>query len=154
MLKCYYNQWQMTIIETMLSLMGGHDLFKEELQRDADLENIVTRGLPAQVVRRLADSTGTSLKDLQEITHIDRSTFSRRIKHQALLKTDESDRIARVARVAALAVEALGRAEGLQWLQRPNVALGGRVPLSMLGTDAGVRQVEQIIGRIEHGVFS
>jgi putative toxin-antitoxin system antitoxin component (TIGR02293 family) len=91
---------------------------------------------------------------LQEITRIDRSTFSRRIRQQALLKVDESDRIARVARVAALAMEALGHDDGLRWLREPNVALGNRVPLAMLGTDAGVHQVEQIIGRIEHGVFS
>lgn len=86
--------------------------------------------------------------------HIDKSTFSRRVKHQTLLKVDESDRVARLARVAALAAEALGRNEGMRWLREPNVALGNRVPLSMLGTDAGARQVEQVIGRIEHGVFS
>jgi putative toxin-antitoxin system antitoxin component (TIGR02293 family) len=102
----------------------------------------------------LAERTGTTLRELQEITHIDRSTFSRRVKQRALLKADESDRIARVARVAALAMEAFGRDAGLQWLREPNAALGERIPLAMLGTDAGARQVEQIIGRVEHGVFS
>lgn len=144
----------MSTLEAMVQLMGGRALFGKPVKRDADLENMVVDGLPAQVVRNLAESTGMSLRELQEITHIDRSTFSRRIKHGAFLKADESDRIARVARIAALAVEALGRAAGLRWLREPNHALGKRVPLGMLGTDAGARQVEQIIGRIEHGVFS
>jgi putative toxin-antitoxin system antitoxin component (TIGR02293 family) len=144
----------MSTFETMVSLMGGLDIVRERVRRDADLEHLVTAGLPAGVVRHLAESTGTSLKQLQDITLIDRSTFSRRIKHRARLKVDESDRIARVARVAALAIEALGHDEGLQWLREPNVALGNRIPLAMLGTDVGTRQVEQIIGRIEHGVFS
>jgi putative toxin-antitoxin system antitoxin component (TIGR02293 family) len=138
----------------MIDLMGGLGTGRKRVKRDADLEHIVAAGLPAGVVRHLAESTGTSLKQLQDITLIDRSTFNRRIRQRARLKADESDRIARVARVAALAMEALGRDEGLQWLRKPNVALGNRVPLWMLGTDVGARQVEQIIGRIEHGVFS
>ena len=138
----------------MVGLLGGLALLKQTLGQDRDVERLVTTGLPAEVVRHLADNTGTSMRELQEVTLIDRSTFSRRIKQHARLKADESDRIARVARVAALAVEALGRDEGLRWLRVPNVALGHRVPIALLGTDAGVRQVEQIIGRIEHGVFS
>jgi putative toxin-antitoxin system antitoxin component (TIGR02293 family) len=73
------------------------------------------------------------------------------MKRTARLKTDESDRI---AHVAALAIEALGRNEGLQWLREPNSALGKRSTLEMLGTEAGANQVVQIIGRIEHGVIS
>ena len=138
----------------MVALLGGLELFEGPLQRDADLEQAVTTGFPASVVRHLADSTGTSIRELQEITHIDKSTFSRRVRHRALLKADESDRIARVARVAALATEALGSDAGLRWLRESNLALGNRIPLGMLGTDAGARQVEQVIGRIEHGVFS
>ena len=138
----------------MVALLGGLGTVKARVERDADLEHAVAAGLPAGVVRHLAESTGASLKQLQDITLIDRSTFSRRMKHHARLKVDESDRIARVARIAALAMEALGRDDGLQWLREPNVALGDRIPLGMLGTDAGARQVEQIIGRIEHGVFS
>jgi putative toxin-antitoxin system antitoxin component (TIGR02293 family) len=144
----------MSILETMIILLGGQKLLRKPVRQDADLEQVVAIGLPAEVVRHLAESTGATLKELQEITLIDRSTFNRRIKQHARLKVDESDRIARVARVAALALQALGRNEGLRWLREPNVALGDRIPLGMLGTDAGARQVEQIIGRIEHGVFS
>jgi putative toxin-antitoxin system antitoxin component (TIGR02293 family) len=144
----------MSTMETMIGLMGGRRLIRKRVRRETDLEQAVAAGLPAEVVRHLADSTGTTLRELQEVTLIDRSTFSRRIRQRARLKVDESDRIARVARVAALAMEALGRDEGLRWLREPNVALGKRIPLGMLGTDAGARQVEQIIGRIEHGVFS
>ena len=143
----------MSTLEAMVDLMGGLALLKK-VKRDADLERVVTGGLPAMVVRHLAESTGTSLRELQEITQIDRSTFGRRIKQRARLKADESDRIARVARVAAMAIEVLGQDAGLQWLREPNAALSNRIPLGMLGTDSGARQVEQIIGRIEHGVFS
>jgi putative toxin-antitoxin system antitoxin component (TIGR02293 family) len=130
--------------------MGGPDLFKVRLEREIDVETAVAKGLPAKALRSLAERTGTSLRQLQEITQIDKSTFQRRER----LKTDESDRIVRVARVVVLAIDALGRPEALAWLRRSNLALGNRVPLDLLGSDSGVRQVEQVIGRIEHGVFS
>jgi putative toxin-antitoxin system antitoxin component (TIGR02293 family) len=68
---------------------------------------------------------------------------------------DETDRLSRLAGVAARAAEVLGSTEkAAHWLQRPNRALGGRVPLELLDTDAGTQQVAEVLGRIEHGVYS
>jgi putative toxin-antitoxin system antitoxin component (TIGR02293 family) len=41
-----------------------------------------------------------------------------------------------------------------RWLHTENRALGGQTPLALLDTDLGTRQVEEVLGRIEHGVFS
>jgi putative toxin-antitoxin system antitoxin component (TIGR02293 family) len=40
------------------------------------------------------------------------------------------------------------------WLGRPNKALGGETPLSAVETEIGAREVEDLIGRLEHGVFA
>ena len=40
------------------------------------------------------------------------------------------------------------------WLQRPNRALNGERPIQLLDTDLGARQVEDVLGRIEHGIAS
>jgi putative toxin-antitoxin system antitoxin component (TIGR02293 family) len=39
------------------------------------------------------------------------------------------------------------------WLTRPQPALGGAVPLELAKTGLGTREVEALIGRLEHGVF-
>ena len=71
------------------------------------------------------------------------------------LSAEESDRTMRVARVFASAKETLGTAEkASRWLQKSNLALGGHVPLDLLDTDAGVREVETILNRIEYGIYS
>jgi uncharacterized protein (DUF2384 family) len=36
----------------------------------------------------------------------------------------------------------------------PQRALGGAVPLEIAKTEVGAREVEQIIGRLEQGVFT
>ena len=65
----------------------------------------------------------------------------------------ESDRLYRIARVAAQAVSVFGTEDqATTWLQRPNRALGGQLPIRLLDTDVGARQVEDVLGRIEHGI--
>ena len=66
-----------------------------------------------------------------------------------------SDRLVRMAHIAALAQDVLGQREKAgRWLQKPNRVLGGSTPLEHLDTELGARQVEQILGRIAHGVLS
>lgn len=63
--------------------------------------------------------------------------------------------ISEADRIVMRAAEILGsQEEASHWLDNPNGALGGRTPLELLGTDLGRRQVEDVLGRIEHGVYS
>jgi len=58
-------------------------------------------------------------------------------------------------RIAAQAAEVLGSEEkASRWLHSPNRALGGSRPLDVVDTDLGAREVEAVLGRIEHGVYS
>jgi len=71
------------------------------------------------------------------------------------LAADESDRLYRFSRVLAHAEKVLGtRANATQWLHRPNRALNGIPPLTLLDTDIGATEVDDVLGRLEHGVFS
>jgi putative toxin-antitoxin system antitoxin component (TIGR02293 family) len=40
------------------------------------------------------------------------------------------------------------------WLRKPARALDGETPLDHAGTEAGAREVESLIGRLEHGVYT
>lgn len=40
------------------------------------------------------------------------------------------------------------------WLDATNMALGNITPRSLLGTLEGIKQVDDVLFRIEHGVFS
>ena len=81
-------------------------------------------------------------------------TLARR-KAEQRLRADESDRLFRVTRIAALTEEVLGSTEkARRWLHSANRALGNRTPLELLDTDLGVRQVDDLLSRIAHGVYS
>jgi putative toxin-antitoxin system antitoxin component (TIGR02293 family) len=64
-------------------------------------------------------------------------------------------REARLERTTWRAEEVLGdRAIALDWLSLPNAALEGRRPAALLVSDAGEREVRQVLGRIEGGVYA
>src|SRR5258706_218900 len=69
---------------------------------------------------------------------------------------DESERLLRIATVFEKAVDLFegDLVSARRWLSTPKKALGGETPLSFARTEIGGREVEALIGRLEHGVFS
>lgn len=71
------------------------------------------------------------------------------------LSLEESDKLQRLERVLSHAIRVLGASEKAnRWLRKPNRALEGAVPVDLLISETGARQVEEILGRIEYGMFS
>jgi putative toxin-antitoxin system antitoxin component (TIGR02293 family) len=113
----------------------------------------VQKGLPASALERLREATGLGAAELLAALDLPERTWARRRK-SGRLDPAESDRLLRLARVFAAA---LGLFDGdprlaREWLSEPRRALGGRVPFALVVTELGAREVEALIGRIEHGV--
>jgi putative toxin-antitoxin system antitoxin component (TIGR02293 family) len=119
-----------------------------------DLVGRIEAGLPLvefEALRTLLDLTG---EELAERLAISRSTLARR-KKSGRLDREESDRLVRFARLYARAADVLGEEEDARrWLKSPARALGMVTPLVFAETEAGAREVENLLGRIEYGVFS
>ena len=79
-----------------------------------------------------------------------------RLRHSAgLLDKVASDRLYRIMRVVKLAGDVLeDEALALRWLRRPQIGLGGKVPLSLLDTEPGFEAVETLLQQIEYGAVS
>jgi putative toxin-antitoxin system antitoxin component (TIGR02293 family) len=119
------------------------------------LIELVEEGLPFASLECFGENAGFSQGELSELIQVKPRTLSRR-KSEGRLRPDESDRLLRLCRVFG---EALDLFEGdasaaREWLHSSLPALGGAVPLRMARTEVGAREVERVIGRIEHGVFS
>ena len=113
------------------------------------------RGLPYSSFGSLAKTLGVSQAALTEATAISPSTLSRR-KGRGRFTPDESEHLFRVAVLFEKAAELFAgdTAAAAQWLTTPRPALGGRTPLALARTQFGARMVEDLIGRLEHGVFT
>jgi putative toxin-antitoxin system antitoxin component (TIGR02293 family) len=94
------------------------------------------------------------METLFPLLGISKATYHRR-KASGKLGADESDRVVRFARLMGKAVEVFGSAENARkWLTSPQIGLGGAIPLAYADTEVGAREIEDLLGRIEYGVYS
>ena len=145
----------MTAAEYVIDVLGGPKVFKgRTLPNATELRDRVRTGLPYQSLESIRERLNLSLPEAAIVLHVPLRTLARR-RHGRKLDADESDRLYRLARIAGQAVAVLGTEEkAATWLRRANRALNGEVPLGLLDTDLGARQIEDELGRIEHGVVS
>ena len=96
-----------------------------------------------------------SVEEIGDLVRIPLRTLSRR-KREGKLRADESERLWRAIRVVDKAVALFegNKVAAMQWLQTPQPALELRTPLQFARSDVGAREVEELIGRLEHGVFT
>ncbi len=125
------------------------------LENDLEMAALILAGLPAVVLRRVGAFLGLRPAMVGSIVNINQKTLERRLKAHARLKPDESERVARLMRIISLATAVLESEEhAREWLKRPLRELGGQTPLQVAATEPGAREVERVLGRIEHGIFA
>lgn len=140
--------------EKIIETLGGPQKLKRTVGSWDSLHELILGGLPYSTYTHLLTAFKLTAPEAATIFQIPARTLARR-RESRRLRQDESDRVFRFARIAAWASDVLGSDEkaGL-WLHRPNRALGNKLPLSLLGTDAGIEQIEIVLGRLEHGIVS
>jgi len=106
------------------------------------------------IPRLLKNSYFADHKEMLNVLEIPDSTLRRR-KKEGRLTVDESDHVYRFCSLVNAAEELLGTNEGaLEWIRSSVTGLGDRQPIEMLGTQAEFDLVMDVIGRLEHGVFT
>ena len=126
-----------------------------EVTEAAILLRSVGQGLSYRAFERFRQNSALPVERLIELIGIPRRTMTRR-KSEGRFLPDESDRLFRVARVfgRTLALFEGNRDAATEWLTSAQHALGGSVPLDLVRTEVGTLEVERLLGRLEHGVFS
>ena len=112
-------------------------------------------GLSYSALERFSRWIALPLAIVARAAGIPPRTLARR-KARTRLTSAESERLLRLAGAVESAVALYDGdcSAARHWLTRPARALANTAPLDLLGSDAGVREVERLIGRLEHGVFS
>jgi putative toxin-antitoxin system antitoxin component (TIGR02293 family) len=108
-------------------------------------------GLDRSAFDRFKYLVAISSEDLGKAMGVTMSTLARREK----FKPDESERLFRVASVFQRVLEVFADIEKSQrWFKSPKRVLGDNTPLEYCHSEIGAEEVRNLLGRIEHGVFS
>jgi putative toxin-antitoxin system antitoxin component (TIGR02293 family) len=114
----------------------------------------IQKGLRFSELETLQNSIGMPFEQLAAKLCISRSTLQRR-KAAGRLSPDESDKVLRFARLLEHATDVFGDVDKARaWLKHPQYGLGGAVPLDYAETEIGAREVDNLLGRIDYGVYS
>lgn len=139
-----------------LEIMGGARALGRQIHNQLDLADLITDGLPRKSAQAVQAHLHLTEQEFAHSLGVSPKTLQRQAKASVKrLNPAQGDRLYRLARIVAFAEEVLedpGRAH--RWLQEPQRGLGTRRPLDLLQSEAGAREVEDLLGRIEYGVLS
>jgi putative toxin-antitoxin system antitoxin component (TIGR02293 family) len=114
----------------------------------------IKNGLSVNELAVLQASLDVPMERLAPKLGISRATLNRRMA-EGRLEPGESDRLVRFAKLMGKAIEVFDTTENARrWLTSPQIGLGGALPLDYAETEVGAREVEDLLGRIEYGVYS
>ena len=130
-----------------------------ELQVQQAVENpdlfrsAVKEGLDIVWFDRVAELFGAAAGEFAEVVGIDPRTLTRR-RNDGKLTTRESSSLYHLAVLYVHALDVLGSPEAVRsWLHAPEPDFADMKPFELLDTAPGIQEVDQLLGRIEHGVF-
>lgn len=115
----------------------------------------VEKGFTWKTFERFVKNIGLPADRIADVMGIPRRTLARR-KVEGRLKADESDKLLRLARVFGSALDLFhgNREAATLFLTDINIALGGVAPIDFARTEVGAEEVENLVGRIQYGMFS
>lgn len=130
--------------------------FSMGIENESTAKNeAVHQGFEPQVYINILEKANLSQSEFHHVTHIPISTIKRRIAKGERFSMQESDVMYRLALLVKLATDLFDDEErALEWLKESVYGLAGKRPLDMISTTADFEVVRDLIGRIEHGVFS
>ena len=125
------------------------------VSRTPELLRYLERGLSFRALESFSTRSGMAIPVVASLIGIPERTMARR-RSAGKLSPDESERLLRISTVFEKAVDLF---EGdvpsaVVWLKSPRKELDNQTPLAYSRFEVGARDVENLIGRLEHGVFS
>lgn len=105
-------------------------------------------------VRQIATLLELTIRELATLLSMNERTMARRLINGSLNKT-ESERLLLLKALAAHGLRVFeDQGKFNRWLRRPLEILEAQSPLQLLDTATGFQVIDQILGRIEYGVYS
>jgi putative toxin-antitoxin system antitoxin component (TIGR02293 family) len=131
-----------------------HKTRKLKITHPTELVRRIRKGLPFSEAEALRRQLDVPLNELASKLSMSRATLHRR-KSAGRLSPDESDKVMRFSRLLEHATSVFGNLKsGRAWLKFPQYGLGGAIPLDYAETEIGAREVDNLLGQIDYGVYS
>lgn len=129
-------------------------LFGSKRKKPDPHQTMIHRRLPLSSIDRMYKKLRVKKSKVLDLISMSEETYRERHESHQPLSSTESDRLYRLATIEAQAADVFEDEQiAADWLKTPNRALDAR-PIDLLDSETGADQVERVLTRIEHGVYS
>lgn len=140
--------------ELAWKILGGTKFMEKEPVSGLDFLVVSSKGISKSSVENLAHVMDIPMKDMAVLLNLSYKTLARK-KTADVLNTLVSSLSIEIANTMAKGVSVFEDFDKLnRWLHKENKALNGQKPFDLLNTPTGIKLVNQVLGRIEDGVYS
>ncbi len=102
----------------------------------------------------VAAMTGLNLTEFSSYLPVSKRTIEK-VKEEELLNPQVSDRVLQIATLYQQGIEIFGSPSTFkEWMNSPLIALGSKKPIDYMDNGTGIAIIHDLLGRIEHGVYS
>lgn len=135
-------------------ILGAESFMPEQPVSSLDLLEASQSGIPKRAIVSLANVMQLPLKDMAGLLNLSYKTLGRKKETETFGSMVSSLSIEIASTVAHGLTVFEDEVKFNRWLHKANRALRGQKPIDLLNTPTGIKLVNQIIGRIDEGVYS
>lgn len=141
--------------QSFVSLLGGKSILTKPIRTEFDMISLSNEGITKASLDALIGHLGISKKAFSEnILDTSVKTIERK-KATDRLDKHTSSHVIEIAKVTEHAFAVFGNEDNVKrWLNAPNRALNNHKPIDLFYIPTGLKMVNDILGRIEEGVYS
>ncbi len=140
--------------EQLLEILGKKYI-RSKIESPFDFITIASQGVNAKVIINFRNHFDIPRSYAAELLNVSEPTIYRWIRNNKKLDRNYSVLLFELADLFLYGSEVFeSRLNFFKWLELPNTALGGLEPKELLEIPGGIAKVKELLGRIEHGVYS
>jgi len=133
----------------------GKKYIKDQFESQFDFIEVASKGVNANVIKNFGEYFNLTRNSMAEFLSVSEPTIYRWTKSNKRLERNFSVKLFEISELFLLGSQIFGSKDSFfKWLNLPNTALGGMEPRELIEIPEGVSKVRDILGRIEHGVYS
>jgi len=138
-----------------LSQILGKKYLAEDIESPFDFIELAAKGLHPQAIENFRKYFKLSKGQAAHMLHVSEPTIYRWVKAEKDLDQYHAVKLFELADLFLYGAGVFDSKENfLKWMNLPNTALGGKEPQALVELPGGVAKIRDLLGRIEHGVYS
>lgn len=118
-----------------------------------DFVELSRKGISMKVLKKIQEFTSLSSKEIAQILPVSERQLVRYSKDH-ILRKDISAHLIQIVKLFDKGYDVFSEDKFQRWIRSAIIVLNDKRPIDFMDTPIGINMLEDILGRIEHGVYS